>query len=413
MLSRLKSKHPYLFTLSIMEFIGYGTSIAALGYLTVFLQEVGLDAAQIGMVTAINSVVGMVASPFWGIVSDKIRSMRKTLLICMSVAMVLWFFIPASSQWMIWGMPVMSILLPVTNFFRAPMSSLVDSWTVRSANEHRLNFNTMRMFGTIGYSATGVFLSWLTAKFGVNWAFYVHTMMLAAAIIICLMMKGEDRRGAEAKAEQISLRDMHFGKLIKNYSLVTFFIYLILYCIPLNSGDTFLPYLMEEIGITPKLVGIIMAVRSAMEIPVLLGFHKFRAKFSLPTLLTIQCACYMLIYFSFTVMRSKVLFIAAMCLQGMASGVEIGCTNNYVYALAPDELKSTAVMLCNAMWALSGFMANFVGGYIVQYSGIRTYYVAMGIIGLITTLFFAASFPIGRKYFKVQLPESVGKTERS
>ena len=117
MLSRLKSKHPYLFTLSIMEFIGYGTSIAALGYLTVFLQEVGLDAAQIGMVTAINSVVGMVASPFWGIVSDKIRSMRKTLLICMSVAMVLWFFIPASSQWMIWGMPVMSILLPVTNFF--------------------------------------------------------------------------------------------------------------------------------------------------------------------------------------------------------------------------------------------------------------------------------------------------------
>ena len=85
MLSRLKSKHPYLFTLSFMEFIGYGTSIAALGYLTVFLQEVGLDAAQVGMVTAINSVVGMVASPFWGIVSDKMRSMRKTLLICMSV----------------------------------------------------------------------------------------------------------------------------------------------------------------------------------------------------------------------------------------------------------------------------------------------------------------------------------------
>lgn len=395
-----------------MEFIGYGTSIAALGYLTVFLQEVGLDAAQVGMVTAINSVVGMVASPFWGIVSDKMRSMRKTLLICMSVAMVLWFFVPASSQWLLWGMPVMSILLPITNFFRAPMSSLVDSWTVRSANEHRLNFNTMRMFGTVGYSATGIFLSWLTAKFGVNWAFYVHTMMLAAAIVVCLMMKNEDRRGAEAKAEQISLKEMHFGKLFKNYSLVTYFIYLILYCIPLNSGDTFLPYLMEEIGITPKLVGVIMAVRSAMEIPILLGFHKFRAKFSLPTLLTFQCACYMMIYFSLTVIKSKVLFIIIMCIQGMSSGIEIGCANNYVYALAPDELKSTAVMLGNAMWALSGFMANFVGGYIVQYSGIRTYYIAMGIIGLVTTLFFAASFPVGRKHFGVQLPKSVGKTER-
>ena len=101
-----------------------------------------------------------------------------------------------------------------------------------------------------------------------------------------------------------------------------------------------------------------------------------------------------------------------MCIQGMSSGIEIGCANNYVYALAPDELKSTAVMLGNAMWALSGFLANFVGGYIVQYSGIRTYYIAMGIIGLVTTLFFAASFPIGRKHFGVQLPKSVGKTER-
>ena len=66
MLSFLRSKHPYLFTLSALEFIGYGTSMAALGYLTVFLQSVGMDAAQIGMVTAVNSMVGMVASPFGG-----------------------------------------------------------------------------------------------------------------------------------------------------------------------------------------------------------------------------------------------------------------------------------------------------------------------------------------------------------
>ena len=46
MLSKLKSKHPHLFTLSIMEFLGYGTSLAALGYLTVFLQDIGMDAVS-------------------------------------------------------------------------------------------------------------------------------------------------------------------------------------------------------------------------------------------------------------------------------------------------------------------------------------------------------------------------------
>lgn len=412
MLSFLRSKHPYLFTLSALEFIGYGTSMAALGYLTVFLQSVGMDAAQIGMVTAVNSMVGMVASPFWGIISDKLRSMRKTLLICLTLGMVLWFFVPASSKWFIWGMPITMILLPVANFFRAPVSALVDGWTVRSANEHKLNFNTMRTFGTIGYSAVGIFLSWLTSYLGINWAFYVHTMLFAGAVLICLFMKREDRRGAEAEVERVSFRDLHFGKLFKNYSLVTYFIYLILYCIPLNSGDTFLPYLMDEIGITTDLIGIVMAVRAAMEIPVLLGFHKVRAKLSLPALLVIQCGCYMLLYFAYAIIKSKVIFIIAICIQGMASGIEIGCANNYVYALAPEELKSTAIMLGNAMWSVSGFIANFMGGYIVQYTGIRAYYIAMGIIGLIVTVFFAASFPIGKKYFGVQLPNAVKKTER-
>ena len=52
MLSKLKSKHPHLFTLSIMECLGYGTSLAALGYLTVFLQDIGMDDSQIGTITA-------------------------------------------------------------------------------------------------------------------------------------------------------------------------------------------------------------------------------------------------------------------------------------------------------------------------------------------------------------------------
>ena len=86
---------------------------------------------------------------------------------------------------------------------------------MRSANEHKLNFNTMRTFGTIGYSAVGIFLSWLTSYLGINWAFYVHTMLFAGAVLICLFMKREDRRGAEAEVERVSFRDLHFGKLFK------------------------------------------------------------------------------------------------------------------------------------------------------------------------------------------------------
>ena len=81
-----------------------------------------------------------------------------------------------------------------------------------------------------------------------------------------------------------------------------------LYCIPLNSGDTFLPYLMEEIGITTDMIGVVMAVRAAMEIPVLLGFHKLRTRFSLPTLLVFQCGCYMPVSYTHLLRRLSFCF---------------------------------------------------------------------------------------------------------
>lgn len=51
-------------------------------FITIYLQEKGLSAEMIGFVTGINSLVIIVSQPIWGIFSDKLRSIKKTLIFC-------------------------------------------------------------------------------------------------------------------------------------------------------------------------------------------------------------------------------------------------------------------------------------------------------------------------------------------
>ncbi len=52
-------------------------------YVTVYLQEKGFATEKIGLITGANSLVLIIAQPFWGIITDKLRSAKYTLVICL------------------------------------------------------------------------------------------------------------------------------------------------------------------------------------------------------------------------------------------------------------------------------------------------------------------------------------------
>jgi len=52
-------------------------------FITVYLQEKGFGAEKIGLIMGANSLVLIIAQPFWGIISDKLRSVKLTLVLCM------------------------------------------------------------------------------------------------------------------------------------------------------------------------------------------------------------------------------------------------------------------------------------------------------------------------------------------
>ena len=49
-------------------------------YQTIYLQEVGFTASQLGLLNALTSILSIASVSFWGMVSDRIGSLRKVLI---------------------------------------------------------------------------------------------------------------------------------------------------------------------------------------------------------------------------------------------------------------------------------------------------------------------------------------------
>ena len=103
-------------------------------YQTVYLQEIGFSASQLGLLNAISSGVGIVSVSFWGMVSDKLGSLRKvfiTLLICASALYALTPLIPTGFAF---SPLLLTAFLPAVNFFRGSMSTFSENLLVRNCN---------------------------------------------------------------------------------------------------------------------------------------------------------------------------------------------------------------------------------------------------------------------------------------
>ena len=81
-------------------------------YLTYFLKTRGYSNTTIGTITAVNSFIVVFAQPLWGMISDKLQSIRRVFIICMCVTAILLQPLPLIPTVLLTG-----CLLAVETFF--------------------------------------------------------------------------------------------------------------------------------------------------------------------------------------------------------------------------------------------------------------------------------------------------------
>jgi PPP family 3-phenylpropionic acid transporter len=369
----------------------------------VLLQKNGYSAAQVGAINAFNSVVTIIATPFWGMLADKFRSIRNVVLVTLCIGVPLWALVPLSLKIFLGPLNLMLIAAPLSCFFRNAHPSLMDSYIVQRCDRDGLTYGYVRLWGSISYTIASMGFSIVLPRTGVDTAFYVYGILCVPFVILMWNFRDPDANAAGGPRRVLSFRQMGFGRLFKNYYFITFMIFALFIYLPNTTSNTFMPYLMESVGGESAMYGLITGLKALLEVPSLFFMRRLRRRFSLPAMLIGAAVFYSaeaLLYANATSMTHIVLI---QILQGLGGGLLIGSSANYLYSLSPPELISTAQTMNGALGATAAIIGNLAGGGLIVLVGIRRFYLIVSGSLLFALDFFVATLFAGIRIFNKKL----------
>lgn len=386
-------KHPYLFFSGIEFFYWFASAVG--GYLVVYLQSRGMNGTQQGIMNASMSVIGIIGAAFLGALCDKIHSERKVMLLCLSVGILTWLFVPTMSGIAVFGIPLVMLVVPICSFFRSPTMSIKDSWVVSGVNRRNLNYGAIRLWGSVGYAVVSILLSFILPHIGVKCTFYLYA---AASIpLIVLICKGKDDRSETAGQKK---RKISFNGLYTNYYYMVCLVFGFMFYLAFSTTNSFVPYLISAVGDDSSRVGVIYGYRAAIEIPTLLCLSRLKKKLPLQTIIPISA-----LFFAADCILNRFatgLFVMVLnsTFTGIGNGLFIGTVTNYVYQLAPEELQSTAQTVFASTSSLAGIVGFIIGGRLLDVLGARSFFLTAGIVLVLASAFFVVSHLIGKSLKK-------------
>ena len=373
------------------------------GYVTVFLQYIGFTAQDVGRVTAINSGVGIFSSPFWGMLSDKLRSIKKVITFALTIGALLFVMIPWVSGLSVFGISVLFAIIPVSMFFRMPVMSLIDNWMLRNARAEGLNYGALRAYGALSFALAAFALGFIVPRIGVQFVFYISLIFTIPAFLLLFFVRDNTNEQTEKK-KSLTFKEMQIGQLFKNYYLMSYIMFSVFQRIPFQSSMIFLPFLIYAVGGDIAQVGIIMGIRAAVEIPVMMLLKPLRQKFPLYVLIIVATMFYMTQFILYSFISTFSMVVVLSVLHGIGNGLMIPAGSSYVFSLAPEQLKATAQTVLASVSAIAGIVGGLLGGWLIMRLDIMQFFLVIGIMLALAVGLFILSFFIGEKILGIKRP---------
>ncbi|RYZ59581.1 MAG: MFS transporter [Chitinophagaceae bacterium] len=232
--------------LSLMMFLNF--FIWGAWYVTMgtYLDKVlGASGVQIGAAYSAMAIATIISPFFVGMIADRFFAAQKVLGVLHLFGALLLYYIttvdnPSSFYW----------VLLLYSLLYAPTLALANSVAFRQMKDTSKEFAGIRVFGTIGWIATG----WMIDKvFNIGTGELAFTFKMAAVASIVLGLLSfflpdtpPKAKGTKATFKQILGADAFV--LFKDRSFVIFFIASVLICIPLSFYYSFTNLFLTEAG---------------------------------------------------------------------------------------------------------------------------------------------------------------------
>ena len=351
-------------------------------FITVYLEEKGLSAEQIGVITGINSFVIILSQPLWGIVSDRMRSTRKTLVLC-----VLFQAVFAMSLLLASDMFLIAAAFIIYTSFSSSEGPLMDTWaltSIKSAGDPN-GMGPVKMWGCIGFSLSSVVSGMFFSRYSTSAVIPIFSGMLLILSIVLLLVKTE---GAPAKAS--SLRDMQLGRVFRDKRFLVFLTYTFFMQLAHRGNYTFYPLLIKRLGGDNALVGYASALMFVSEAVIMFLSKKMLKKVKPEVLVMASSFAFALWHLLLSFAQAPVHVVLACLMDGPSFALFTIGVLYYMDSIAPPDIRTTYQTVAYSIYfGLSGIVGNVFSGWMIENLGYRPmYWIGIGVtVG--STLVFA------------------------
>jgi PPP family 3-phenylpropionic acid transporter len=376
----------------------YAAAGALYPYLPLYYASLGFQLGEIGAVLALASLVGLLASPAWGALSDRYRGSPVVMVVATATALGGTVLLATAAAGEIRhgiGLPQAPPPEPLLIFAAAAIlgaglagvAPILDARALETAGANRAGFGPLRAWGSFSYVLGAIGTGLLVDQQGPRALFPVLAATLVATGLVGLTLRpaAAELGGRRLETAARPLRDA--GRLFGPRGLGTFLLGAFLAWLGMGTVLSFVPLRFAELGAQASVVGIAGAVAAAVEVPVMLRFPSLATRFGSTRLLVAGAGFIALRSILATFAPEPWILVAAAAFAGLGFALFFVGGVTYVSEHVPSELAATAQGIFQGVGnSLSQVVAAASGGAIAAVFGIQGLFAVGSALGLLATL---------------------------
>jgi PPP family 3-phenylpropionic acid transporter len=366
-----------LAVLRTLQFANYATMVLLVTYFPLYFESMGFTKLQIGAIYSVGPFLSIVSNLAVGILSDRTKSLRRilSLLYCVQI-LALALLMPQKE------FGIMAGIMSLFYLFQTPINSMLDSVALLAAEQMKISFPSIRMFGSLGYALCAVIFGYLLKVYGSD-----LTIVLALCAIIVTLVFSFLLSDFQATLKKFEFRGLWV--LLRKNETVVFFILILFISVGHRMNEGFLSIAMREIGADDSVIGYASLASAASEIPMFFLLAKYGHRFREMPLLAIASFLYVIRLGLLSLASDPWMMVALQMMHSVTFAIFYITALRCVQALIPDEYRSSGQAVFAVVWSgIAGLTAGTLGGWLYDAFGLSSVFRTGALFALVGALGF-------------------------
>ncbi|MFW5981447.1 MAG: MFS transporter [bacterium] len=352
----------------------YYMYVAAITYLNLYLNEIGISATQLGFMTSISRGLAIVILPLWGMLADYFGATKKVLMIALlgTIAFIISFL---STEVFL----IVFIIYIFYSLVQTPIVSLTDALLLSHLKKNSKLYGKYRVWGSIGYMIGVTPFGFIIENTQTRNLFF-----LAAAVLFLTFISAFKLPEANRSIRVSKLSD--FKILLRNKKLFFFLVFVFFIQAPLSANFIFLPIFMAEKGGGATLLGLAMFLGAASELIVFQKSDFFFDNFKLKTIILISSMAFALRWFLIAAFPIPIVLVLTQLLHSLTFALFHVTVVNFIAINVGEEFRATGQNLYASTLSIATVVSSVLGGMVYDRLSGESMYMFGSIISLLAGL---------------------------